>query len=60
MKHQPRNISAESSCMGKVPFESFALAMSVNKARGGRRHLARQPYHCRHCHKYHLGSKKGK
>lgn len=45
-------------CIGKVTFESFALASKVNKARGGRRDLKRQVYRCRCCRKWHLGTKR--
>lgn len=46
--------SAESSCIGKVPFKTFTLANAVVKRHG--RDSRREPYHCEHCHQWHLGT----
>jgi hypothetical protein len=47
-------------CSGKVAFDTFTLAKQINQARSGRRHLARVPYRCTACHKWHLGTQKHK
>lgn len=64
MKVHPRDLvdptPDEVGCAGKVAFDSFELASKVNKARNCRRDLNRQPYRCRCCHKWHLGTKRGK
>ncbi len=47
--------SAESSCVGKVPFENFTLANAVVKRYGNDR-MGRMAYHCEHCHQWHVGT----
>jgi len=41
---------------GKVQFESFTLAKGVATRRGPKKHDGREPYHCGHCHKWHIGN----
>lgn len=64
MKVHPRELvdptPDEVGCAGKVAFDTFDLANKVNRIRNARRDLARQPYRCRCCHKWHLGTAKRK
>jgi hypothetical protein len=47
------------SCIGKVAFDSFTLAVGVLK-RTARTRRSRQPYHCINCGKWHLGGDLGR
>lgn len=43
-----------SSCSGKAVFPSYELARAVTR-REGHNERSRLPYHCAHCHQWHLG-----
>lgn len=49
-----REDKRRSSCDGKERFDSFQMANKV-ATRPNRLHCRRAPYHCPHCHGFHLG-----
>lgn len=49
-----------SSCVGKEGFESFGMARKIQHRRAGmwdRNYARGAVYHCRVCHRFHIGTK---
>lgn len=46
------------ACTGKRPFESYQLARDVARSRNRANDHNRQPYKCRFCRMWHLGTDK--
>lgn len=47
------NHSLQSQCLGKFKYPTFDLAQMVA---GRKRDAKMTPYHCPHCHYYHIGN----
>lgn len=58
MKRKNHEFARLCGCQGKVRFESFDLAKQAAQNRGRRKRSRkrREPYHCRYCDGFHIGT----
>ena len=55
-----KSTPADIGCTGKVGFDGFKQAAAVLGRNQTKTRPGRSAYHCGHCHKWHIGTDKGR